>query len=86
MQHFFEILNKPRWEDYNVTRLSANRFSYLANGFAQREFDGRDLSWYLGLLEGGKDAQGKTTDDDIKEFFMTPEVEHIAPPTTPPVA
>ncbi len=56
----------------------------MANGFAQREFDGRDLSWYLGLLEGGKDAQGHSTDEDIKEFFVTEN--HIEALDTPPVA
>ncbi|KAK4701577.1 hypothetical protein P7C70_g4652, partial [Phenoliferia sp. Uapishka_3] len=69
--HFFEMLNKVRWEDYDVTTTSANRFEYMANGFAQREFDGRDMSWYIGLLEGqgGKDEQPDYSDEAIGEFL-----------------
>lgn len=68
-KHFFEVMNKVRWEDYDLKFAEKNRFTYLANGFAQREFDGRDLSWYIGLLEGGKDAQPEYTDEAIKEFL-----------------
>ncbi|KAK4699145.1 hypothetical protein P7C70_g7120, partial [Phenoliferia sp. Uapishka_3] len=67
--HFFEVMNKVRWEDYELTTTSANRFEYMANGFAQREFDGRDLSWYIGLLEGGKDAQPDYSDEAIGAFL-----------------
>ncbi|CAD0028185.1 unnamed protein product [Aureobasidium pullulans] len=58
-----------RWEDYHLTRLEKNRFAYLADGFASRESDGRDLSWYLGLLDG-KDVQPEFKDEDVREFLM----------------
>jgi len=50
--HFFENMTRPRWEDYKLKNANRNRFRYLGNGFSAREFDGRDLSWYLGLLDG----------------------------------
>lgn len=62
-------MNTVKWEDYEITHAEKNRFAYLANGFCAREFDGRDLSWYIGLLDGGKDAQPVYTDEAIKEFL-----------------
>ncbi|KAL4900897.1 hypothetical protein BDW74DRAFT_170468 [Aspergillus multicolor] len=52
--HFFETMAEPRWEDYELTYVVGNRFAYLGNGFAERETvgDGRDLTWYLGLVDG----------------------------------
>ena len=67
--HFFETMATVRWEDYHLTRLEKNRFAYLADGFASRESDGRDLSWYLGLLDG-KDVQPEIKDEDVREFLM----------------
>lgn len=67
--HFFETMRQPRWEDYKLRHLESNRFAYLGNGFAARETDGKDLSWYLGYLPGGGDEQPVFTDDDVKEFI-----------------
>ena len=67
--HFFETMKDVRWEDYKVKHMETNRFAYLANGFASREGDGRDLSWYLGLLDD-HDVQPSFTDDDVKDFLM----------------
>ncbi|THY86154.1 steroid monooxygenase, partial [Aureobasidium pullulans] len=67
--HFFETMATVRWEDYHLTRLEKNRFAYLADGFASRESDGRDLSWYLGLLDG-RDVQPEIKDEDVREFLM----------------
>lgn len=67
--HFFEIMLQPRWEDYNLTYENDNRFAYFGNGFHAREFDNRDLSWYLGLLDG-KDEEPEYSDDLIKEFLV----------------
>lgn len=50
---FLEFLANPRYEHYDVEYCnSLNPFELLGNGFSVREFDGRDLSWYLGLLDG----------------------------------
>lgn len=50
---YMDLLSKPRFEDYHIDYVnSKNMFDFLGNGFATREFDGRDLSYYLGLLDG----------------------------------
>jgi hypothetical protein len=66
--HFFENMLKPRWEDYVLKTKNRNRFHYLGNGFSAREFDGRDLSWYLGLLDG-KDELVKFDKEAIKDML-----------------
>lgn len=51
--HFFELLKAPRYEDFEIKYWNKmNRFSFLGNGFQTREFDGRDITNYLGLLDG----------------------------------
>lgn len=67
--HFFETMKEPRWEDYNLKYTTSNRFGYLGNGFAAREFDGSDLSWYLGLLDGSE-SQPELPDEDFKDFMV----------------
>ena len=48
-----DLMANPRFEDYQIEYLNPlNMFEFLGNGFATREFDGRDLSNYLGLLDG----------------------------------
>lgn len=54
--HYMTMLQHPRFEDFEMEYLSGNRFSFLGNGFDLRESDGRDLTWYYGLVEG-KDRQ-----------------------------
>ena len=55
---YLELLGTPRFEDYHITyKDSLNRFNFLGNGFEVREFDGRDLSYYIGLLEDVGDKQ-----------------------------
>ncbi|KIW98143.1 uncharacterized protein Z519_01727 [Cladophialophora bantiana CBS 173.52] len=50
--HYLTMLQKPRFEDFDLDYLSDNRFNFLGNGFDIREFDGRDITWYYGLLNG----------------------------------
>ncbi len=54
--HFFELLRHPRYEDYEIEYRSQNQWEFLGNGFAAREFDGRDTTDYMGFL-GGVDRQ-----------------------------
>lgn len=55
---YLELLGAPRFEDYHITyKNSKNMFEFLGNGFQVREFDGRDLSYYLGILDGVGDKQ-----------------------------
>lgn len=67
--HFFETMKTPRWEDYNLTYTTTNRFGYLGNGFTVRESDGSDLTWYLGLLDG-EDKQPELPDEDFEMFMV----------------
>ncbi|KIW15131.1 hypothetical protein PV08_07918 [Exophiala spinifera] len=48
---FFDVLSSPRFEDYEIEYQSGNPFNWLGNGFALCEFNGGDLSYYLGNAE-----------------------------------
>lgn len=67
--HFFETIKTPRWEDFNLKYTMPNRFAYLGNGFASREYDGQDLTWYLGLLDGNP-MQPNLPDEDFVDFMV----------------
>ncbi|KAF4311955.1 Flavin-containing monooxygenase-like protein [Botryosphaeria dothidea] len=54
--HFLELMKAPRYEDFEIKYWSGNRFAWLGNGFEVREEDGRDITYYLGLL-GDEDKQ-----------------------------
>ncbi|KAL2797340.1 hypothetical protein BJX66DRAFT_348949 [Aspergillus keveii] len=45
--HWRKILEHPRYEDFEITYRSRNRFQFMGNGFTKEEVDGEDLSWYL---------------------------------------
>ncbi|KAJ4290394.1 hypothetical protein N0V90_010610 [Kalmusia sp. IMI 367209] len=56
--HFLKIMEAPRWEDFEIEYWDENCFAFLGNGFEVREFDGRDITNYLGCLdEKGADVQ-----------------------------
>lgn len=71
---FMDLLATARFEDYHIEYLnSLNMFEFLGNGFATREFDGRDLSYYIGLLDGDDhqiDLEGDIHDDLTKLSLM----------------
>lgn len=48
---YFELLAQPRYEDYDLKYQSGNPFGFLGSGFTTREYDGRDLSYYLGTKD-----------------------------------
>ena len=58
------LCGSPRYEDYEIEYWDGNVFAFLGNGFDTREFDGRDITNYLGLLDG-EDVQPNYTDDLI---------------------
>lgn len=64
--HFFELLKEPRYEDYEITYLSKNQWGFLGNGFHVREFDGRDTTFWMGLLNG-LDKQPKFNEQVLNE-------------------
>jgi len=39
-------LKKPRWEDYEFTYMTGNRFEYLGNGFTEEEGRGESNEWF----------------------------------------
>lgn len=45
--HWRLMLEQPRFEDYNITYRSRNRFEFMGNGFSELEVTGGDLAWYL---------------------------------------
>ena len=45
---YFDLLAEPRYDDYNIIYTSGNPFAFLGNGFTVREYEDRDLSYYLG--------------------------------------
>jgi hypothetical protein len=51
--HWFQMLNDPRYEDWDWETFSGNRFGYLGNGFGVKESEGRDLTWYFDNPEEG---------------------------------
>jgi len=57
--HFLELMRQPRYEDYEIVyRNGKNMWEWLGNGFEMREFDGRDITYYWGSLDGeGRDRQ-----------------------------
>ncbi|ETI20877.1 hypothetical protein G647_07220 [Cladophialophora carrionii CBS 160.54] len=73
---YMDLLATPRFEDYNIEYLnSLNMFEFLGNGFASREFDGRDLSYYLGLLHDDDhqiDLEGEIHEDLEKLNLIQP--------------
>lgn len=51
--HWFHMLEEPRYEDFDISYLSINRFEYLGNGFSRREATGLDSAYYLDDPEEG---------------------------------
>ncbi|EXJ87185.1 hypothetical protein A1O3_04144 [Capronia epimyces CBS 606.96] len=51
-----EILEKPRFEDFEIKYKNRNRWQFLGNGFSLRDIDGRDITWFWGLV-GNEDRQ-----------------------------
>jgi cation diffusion facilitator CzcD-associated flavoprotein CzcO len=62
--HYMEMLQKPRFEDFDIEYVSGNRWNFLGDGFDVREFDGRDLTWYYGLLDD-QDKQPETSPEPV---------------------
>ena len=52
--HFNEALRNPRWEDYNFTYRSRNRFAYMGIGRTRGELRGDDMASVY-LREPGAD-------------------------------
>jgi len=67
--HFLHLLERPRYEDFEIRYWDQNRFAFLGNGFDTREFDGRDITHYLGNLDDeGRDVQPQYDEDLINKL------------------
>ncbi|PWY84381.1 cyclohexanone monooxygenase [Aspergillus eucalypticola CBS 122712] len=51
--HWFHLMDDIRYEDWEYTYFSNNRFQYLGNGFSIREDPGKDTTDYLALPDKG---------------------------------
>jgi hypothetical protein len=52
------MMEAPRYEDFEIEYWNGNMWAFMGNGFEVREFDGRDITDYLGSLnEEGRDVQ-----------------------------
>ncbi|KAJ6166733.1 hypothetical protein N7470_002180 [Penicillium chermesinum] len=57
--HYMETLAKPRYDDFDVTYASKNRFAYLGNGFSQREMNPKaDIAFYIREYDDGSSVFG----------------------------
>ncbi|KAK6386901.1 hypothetical protein LTS17_000165 [Exophiala oligosperma] len=45
--HFNEVLKEPRYEDYNLTYCTPNRFTYFGMGRTIREIQGADMATHI---------------------------------------
>ncbi|EPE02147.1 steroid monooxygenase [Ophiostoma piceae UAMH 11346] len=54
--HWFHLLREPRYEDWEWSTWSKNRWAFLGNGFSTMEGEGRDLTWYFDEPEKEYDA------------------------------
>lgn len=69
---YMDMLRRPRFEDFDIRYCnSLNRWQFLGNGFSTREFDGRDITNYWGLLDG-KDVQRDLEAEVLGEGFAKP--------------
>lgn len=64
---YFDLLKEPRYEDFKIEYQSANPFEFLGNGFSVREYNGGDLSYYLGTEEnpGGTLPERRSATNDL---------------------
>lgn len=73
------MMEAPRYEDYEIVYRGENMFAFMGNGFEVREFDGRDITNYLGGLdEEGRDVQpdyDKTLLDVLGGFTLDESYE-----------
>lgn len=47
-----ELISSPRFEDYDITYHGMNRWGFLGNGWSIRDYDGSDITWFWGLVDG----------------------------------
>ncbi|KAF2008868.1 FAD/NAD(P)-binding domain-containing protein [Aaosphaeria arxii CBS 175.79] len=45
--HYMEMIDTPRWEDFDIDYVNENPFAFMGNGVSKREALGKDLTFYL---------------------------------------
>jgi hypothetical protein len=53
----FETLAVPRYEDYDIEYQDRNMWAWLGNGFSTRDYDGKDTTWFWGLVDGKDEGE-----------------------------
>lgn len=54
-----ELMASPRYQDYEIEYKGRNMWAWLGNGFTLRDYDGSDLTWYM----------GRANDRDLQEEY-----------------
>ncbi|KAK1751476.1 flavin-binding monooxygenase [Echria macrotheca] len=47
VNHFLESVKSPRYQDFEFTYHTENRFAYLGNGLCERDVKKEELGWYI---------------------------------------
>ena len=69
--HYMETIAQPRYEDYDITYTTKNRFAYLGNGFSQMELNPNiDPIHYI----REKDDDGKSVFPDLMSTFNVKDI------------
>ncbi|OQO06048.1 hypothetical protein B0A48_08636 [Cryoendolithus antarcticus] len=67
--HFLHLMERPRYEDFDIEYRDENRYAFMGNGFDTREFDGRDITNYLGCIDDeGRDVQPEYGDELLQKM------------------
>ena len=45
---YFEVHKEPRYEDFEIDYFEDQPWAWLGNGFTRLEYDGSDISYYMG--------------------------------------
>ncbi|EXJ66168.1 uncharacterized protein A1O5_10784 [Cladophialophora psammophila CBS 110553] len=48
---YFEVQKEPRYEDFEIEYMTGNPWAWFGNGFTLKEYDGSDISYYMGSDE-----------------------------------
>ncbi|KAJ4177179.1 hypothetical protein NW755_013998 [Fusarium falciforme] len=49
--HFMELIESPRYEDFEIQYINGNPFWFMGNGVSQRETNKQDLTFYLNTVK-----------------------------------
>ena len=73
------LLRRPRLQDYDMDYRSKNMWSWLGNGFSTRDYNGTDLTWYLGTVDG----DDRQKEYDVEKFLYQATLNSPNPASVP---